>query len=227
MIGWLQGILIDKGADHVVVNVGGVGYQAFAHARLLASMSEGDAIELTIETHVREDHIHLFGFENAAEREWFRALTGVERVGAKVALAILGTLTPEQMLTAIMAKDTRAFTQVSGVGAKMGDRLVMELKDKALKLPVDASIAPASPIAEPIAPKSAAKKPRKKSKKETSGEAQTAPSSNASLINDAASALVNLGYSRSEALTWVTGCLQDESFENVDALITASLRKAS
>ena len=225
MIGWLQGIVIYKGADHVVVNVQGVGYQAFAHARLLANMSEGDAITLTIETHVREDHIHLFGFENAAEREWFRALTGVERVGAKVALAILGTLTPEQMLMAIMAKDTRAFTQVSGVGAKMGDRLVMELKDKALKLPVEASIMAASPSANNVAELIT---PKKKGGKKTAVKASaTEATSNASLINDAASALVNLGYSRSEALTWVTGCLQDDTFENVDALITASLRKAS
>lgn len=217
MIGWLQGFVIDKGTDHVVVNVGGVGYQAFAHQRLLASLATGDAVELTIETHVREDHIHLFGFENAAEREWFRALLGVERVGAKVALAILGTLTPEQMLMAIMAKDTRAFTQISGVGAKMGERLVMELKDKALKLPIDGSIPAASPIAEPITTK----------KKGGKNSAAPTENNNSALMNDAASALVNLGYSRSEALTWVMQCLQEGSFNSVDALITESLRKAS
>lgn len=223
MIGWLQGIIIHKGTDHLVVNVQGVGYQAFAHPRLLASVAEGDGVELTIETHVREDHIHLFGFANAAEREWFRTLLGVERVGAKVALAILGTLTPQQMLIAIMAKDTRAFTQISGVGAKMGERLVMELKDKALKLPVEGNITAASPtdnnIAEPI-------KPAKKSNKTTSEQTTQAAPSNAALMNDAASALVNLGYSRSEALTWVTGCLQEGQFDNLDALITESLRRA-
>lgn len=219
MISWLQGIVVDKGTDHVVVNVQGVGYQAFAHARLLAGTTIGEPLELMIETHVREDHIHLFGFADSVEREWFKALLGVERVGAKVALAILGTLTPSQMLTAIMAHDTRAFTQISGVGAKMGDRLVLELKDKALKLPMDTNIQPASPTsgsgAELITPKGKQK-----------AQPSAAPSSGA-LIQDAASALTNLGYSRSEALTMVTQCLQENEVSDLDGLIKLSLRKAS
>lgn len=222
MIGWLQGIIIHKSSDSLMLNVQGVGYEVFSHPRLLAMYGEGDGAELTIETHVREDHIHLFGFESAAERQWFRALTNVERVGAKVAMAILGTLTPEQMLTAIMAKDTRAFTQVSGVGAKMGERLVMELKDKVLKLPIEGSIAPASPVAQPIETKNTGKK----SKKATSGAATSDAPSKGNLMNDAASALVNLGYSRSEALTLVTQCLQEETTDDLDTLITRSLRKA-
>ena len=227
MIGYLQGIILGKSADTAIINVAGVGYEIFSHTRLLATLTEGDAVELTIETHVREDHIHLFGFENAAEREWFRALTNVERVGAKVALAILGTLTPEQMLTAIMAKDTRAFTQVSGVGAKMGERLVMEMKDKALKLPIDSSLKAAPPIAQPIEVKDKNKKNSKKSKKVTSGNSTTESSSKGTLINDAASALVNLGYTRSEALTWVTQTLQENTIDDLDSLITESLRRAS
>lgn len=222
MIGYLQGICLSKATDTVLINVAGVGYEVFSHPRLLASLAEGDGVELTIETHVREDHIHLFGFQNTAEREWFRALLGVERVGAKVALAILGALTPQQMLMAIMAKDTRAFTQVSGVGAKMGDRLVMELKDKALKLPVDCDIPATSPTAQPITP---IQKSNKKAENRSASETHST-NANATLMNDAASALVNLGYSRSEALTWVTQCLQDGSADNLDTLITESLRRA-
>lgn len=221
MIGYLQGYVIHKSTDSVMINVSGVGYEVFTHPRVLYDLQEGDAAELTIETHVREDHIHLFGFEDHAEREWFRALTNVERVGAKVALAILGTLPPQQMLTAILAKDTRAFTQVSGVGAKMGERIVMEMKDKALKLPINANITSASPTststAQPIETKKAGGK-----------KASVQPSqAHSHLIEDAASALVNLGYNRSEALTLVTQSLKEDGVSDLDSLITVSLRKAS
>src|SRR5688572_6061603 len=119
MIGKLTGIVDDIEEDSVLIDVGGVGYTVYCSQRTLAALAPGNAAMLTIETHVREDHIHLYGFPDAIEREWFRLLTSVQRVGAKMALAILGTLTPEHLLRAIVARDTSAFSRISGVGPKL------------------------------------------------------------------------------------------------------------
>jgi Holliday junction DNA helicase RuvA len=140
MIAKLSGILDRAGPDGVVIDVGGVGYLVFCSPRTLRQLpGEGEAVRLVIETHVREDHIHLYGFIDEAERGIYRLLTTVQGVGAKLALAILGALSPEALVAAIVAQDRSALTQADGVGPKLATRIVNELRDKLGGLP------PASP----------------------------------------------------------------------------------
>src|SRR6185437_14939417 len=131
VIAMLAGLLDRAGGDSMVIDVGGVGYLVFASSRTLGKApSRGEPMRLLIETHVREDHIHLYGFADEAEREWFRLLTTVQGVGARIALAILSVLAPEALATAIAAQDKAAITEADGVGPKLGQPIVSELKDK-------------------------------------------------------------------------------------------------
>ncbi len=131
MIAKLSGLLDSAGSDSAVVDVGGVGYLVFCSARTLAKLpAKGTPVTLLVETHVREDHIHLYGFADAAEREWFRLLTTVQGVGAKLGLAILGTLAPDDLARAIAAADRASLSRPSGVGPKLAARIAVELKDK-------------------------------------------------------------------------------------------------
>ena len=131
MIAKLSGRLDVCGSDNCIIDVGGVGYLVFCSARTLGNISELCAtVSLLIETHVREDHIHLYGFAEAAERDWFRLLLNVQGVGAKVALAILSTLAPGELTQAVLDQDKIMVTRAPGVGPKVGGRIVSELKDK-------------------------------------------------------------------------------------------------
>ncbi|MGH7063522.1 MAG: Holliday junction branch migration protein RuvA [Stellaceae bacterium] len=131
MIAKLAGIVDQIGPDAAVVDVGGVGYLAFCSTRTLGRLPPaGAAARLLIETHVREDHIHLYGFIDEAERDWFRLLMTVQGVGARLALAILSALTPETLALAIMAQDKAALSQAEGVGPRLAARIANELKDK-------------------------------------------------------------------------------------------------
>ena len=131
MIAMLAGVVDQTGADSLILDVNGVGYLIFASSRSLAKApARGAPLRLLIETHVREDHIHLYGFADEAEREWFRLLTTVQGVGAKIALALLSAVAPEQLATAIAAQDRVALTEAEGVGPKLAQRIVNELKDK-------------------------------------------------------------------------------------------------
>jgi Holliday junction DNA helicase RuvA len=131
MIAKLAGLLDQAGSDSAVVDVGGVGYLVFCSARTLARMpAKGAPVSLLIETHVREDHIHLYGFSEPAERDWFRLLTTVQGVGAKLALALLGVLGPEDLMRAIAAADKASLARAPGVGQKLAQRIATELKDK-------------------------------------------------------------------------------------------------
>ncbi|GAB5469474.1 MAG: Holliday junction branch migration protein RuvA [Rhodospirillales bacterium] len=135
MIGKLSGRLDESGEGQAIVDVGGVGYLVFASNRTLAALgAPGTAVSLLIETHVREDHIHLYGFAEAGERAWFRLLQGVQGVGSRLALAILSTLSPADLSLAVAAGDRQALTRAPGVGAKLAARLVSELKDKVAAL---------------------------------------------------------------------------------------------
>jgi Holliday junction DNA helicase RuvA len=175
MIGKLKGIVDSYGEDNIILDVGGVGYLVHCSARtLLALPAPGEAATLSIETYVREDQIKLFGFTSDAEREWFRILQTVQGVGAKVALAVLGTLKPAELATAIATRDKAMVARTPGVGPKVAERIVTELKDKA---PAFADIDPsvvhlAGALDEKRAPKPVA---------------------------DAVSALVNLGYGQPQA----------------------------
>ena len=139
MIARLAGVVVARAADHCVIDVGGVGYLVHAAAPTLAALAAPPAITtLLIETHLREDALVLYGFAEAAERDWFRLLTTVQGVGAKVALAILATLPPSALIAAIAAGDRAALTRAPGVGAKLAARLLTELRERAGAMPAEA-----------------------------------------------------------------------------------------
>ncbi|MBI1209804.1 MAG: Holliday junction branch migration protein RuvA [Azospirillum sp.] len=180
MIAKLTGRVDSTGADFAVIDVGGVGYLVFCSARTLGNLgAAGAAVSLLIDTHVREDHIHLYGFADPGERTWFRLLTTVQGVGTKVALAVLSVLGPEQLVRAIAAQDRHALSRADGVGPKLALRILTELKDKAAGLMLGPPPRPGNPVTEP-------------------------PPGVSGAAVDAVSALVNLGYGRSEAFGAVT-----------------------
>ncbi|GLK69348.1 Holliday junction branch migration protein RuvA [Hansschlegelia plantiphila] len=175
MIGKLTGVVDSVGADWVILDVGGVGYVVSCSSRTLSRLPKaGDTARLSIETHVREDRIQLFGFMADLEREWFRLLNTVQGVGTKVALAILSTLEASDLATAIALQDKVAIARAPGVGPKVAARIAAELKDKApLFSDVDPGLARVvGDVAEKRGP---------------------AP------VRDAVSALVNLGYGAPQA----------------------------
>jgi Holliday junction DNA helicase RuvA len=185
MIGKLKGVVDEIGEDYVIVDVHGVGYVAHCSTRTLAAMpGAGEAVVLFIETYVREDMIRLYGFRSALEREWFLLLlNNVQGVGAKVALAILSTLEPPDLANAIALRDIAMVSRAPGVGKKVAERIVTELKNKAPAFAGSASgtIGLKQELGEGVAP---------------------AP------IADAVSALVNLGYSRDIAANAVSAALK-------------------
>jgi Holliday junction DNA helicase RuvA len=175
MIGKLKGIIDSYGEDTVILDVGGVGYQVHCAARTLQSLpAPGEPATLSIETYVREDQIKLFGFASDTEREWFRLLQTVQGVGAKVALAVLGTLKPSELATAIAMRDKAQVARAPGVGGKVAERIVTELKDKA----------PAFTDVDPAVVHLAGSLDEKRAPKP---------------VADAVSALVNLGYGQPQA----------------------------
>ena len=172
MIARLSGIVELLGEDRVVVDVGGVGYLVFCSGRTIGRLpGDGVPAQLHVETHVREDHIHLYGFIDAAEHEWFRLLTTVQGVGARVALAILSAMGPDDLVRAVASGDRTAVSQANGVGPKLAGRIVSELKDRAGGIALGPSVTMAAIGGQP----------------------------GAAVDADAVSALVNLGYGRSEA----------------------------
>ncbi|MDP6343533.1 MAG: Holliday junction branch migration protein RuvA [Alphaproteobacteria bacterium] len=174
MIAKLSGLLDGVGEGACVVDVGGVGYLVYCSGRTLAAMpTVGEAVGLLIETHVREDHIHLYGFAEAAERDWFKLLLGVQGVGARVALGILSTLTPGELVQAVVAQDKTMLTRAPSIGPKLGGRIVAELKDKVSNL----ALGPGA----------------------TAGATAPPGAAIGGLPVDAISALVNLGYRQGEA----------------------------
>ena len=130
MIAKLKGLIDSSGDDWAVIDVAGVGYRVFCSAPTLARLRVGEAASLLIETHMREDHIHLYGFIDASELDWFRLLTTVQGVGAKVGLAILSVLGSGDLARALASGDRAAITRANGVGAKLATRILSELKDK-------------------------------------------------------------------------------------------------
>ncbi len=175
MIGKLKGIVNSYGEDYVILDVNGVGYQVHCPARVMQSLpAPGEPATLSIETYVREDQIRLFGFATDTEREWFRLLQTVQGVGARVALSVLGTLKPSELASAIALRDKASVARSPGVGNKVAERIVSELKDKA---PAFASVDPAVVHLAGALDEKSAPKP----------------------VADAVSALVNLGYGQPQA----------------------------
>lgn len=185
MIGKLKGTIDEIGDDHVLVDVHGVCYEVFCSTRALSRMgSAGEAVILFIETYVREDQFKLFGFLSALERQWFNLLQSVQGVGARVALAILSTLTPSELANAIALQDKASVARAPGVGPKVATRIVTELKNKA---PAFSGEAPANLGI----------------RQELGDGVASAP------VADAVSALTNLGYSRDQAANAVAAALKN------------------
>ncbi len=209
MIGKLRGHIDDKEDDSLLLDVGGVGYMVFCSQRTLAALGkEGDAAELYIEMIVREDTQQLYGFPDKTEREWFRLLTTVQRVGNKVALQIMNAYTPQQMAQAILAKDTTAFSRIKGIGAGLAERIVTELKDKVAKMPLQEGLGTRE--------SGLGKKPKPQS---------PMPNPQSHSTDDAISALVNLGYSRTEA--FAAALKASEVAKGLDEMIRISLKELS
>ena len=198
MIAKLKGVVDTVDADSAIIDVGGVGYLVSASARTLRELAAGDEVTVLVETIVREDAIALYGFLETAERNWFRILTTVQGVGARVALSILSTLSPDEIARAIAAQDRATLSRPAGVGPKLAARLATELKDKAAAFGV-------APL----------------------GKGVEAPVMPAGSINeDAVSALVNLGYKRVEAFGAVARVTQRLGADaRLDAVIRAGLQE--
>jgi Holliday junction DNA helicase RuvA len=200
MIAKLKGILDSTGIDHAVIDVGGVGYLVGASSRTLSALGfVGEAVTVHTEMLVSEESIRLVGFATAEERNWFRLLTGVQGVGARVALAILSALEPAEIHRAVAMGDKAMVSRANGVGPKLAQRIVMELKDKI-------GVAPAG----------------------TALAAGAAPLPTGSNGADAVSALQNLGFKPAEASAAVAAA-EAEAGDSVtlDALVRLALRKAA
>ena len=198
MIGRLRGRVDGRGDGWVLIDVGGVGYMVEGSARMLDNLpSDGEAVSLAIETYVREDQLRLFGFASEEERSWFRLLMGVQGVGAKVALAIQGVLSAQDLTQAVAAEDKAMVARAPGVGPKVAQRIVQELKDK---IPEAQFIAAAG--------------------YQVDGEG-------GKVLEEALSALTNLGYQRmqaNQALMAARGKLGDEA-DSIEALIKQALKE--
>lgn len=200
MIARLKGVLAETGTDHGVIDVNGVGYLVLLSGRTLSAIGEiGNEVLLLTDMQVREDAITLFGFGSAAERDWFRLLTSVQGVGGKVALNILTALAPDELVRAIGAQDKAMVARANGVGPKLAERIVRELKDKV------GSLALLGP-----------------------GASGSAPVPKGSHAADAVSALANLGFKPNDAANAVQAA-QDELGDgaSLDALVRLALKKAS
>jgi holliday junction DNA helicase RuvA len=204
MIGKLKGVIDSYGEDSVILDVNGVGYLVHCSTRTLQELPRaGEAATLSIETYVREDQIRLFGFMTDVEREWFRLLQTVQGVGAKVALAVLGTLKPAELASAIALRDKATVARTPGVGPKVAERIVTELKDKA---PAYTDVDPALVRLSGAIDDKRAPQP----------------------ISDAVSALINLGYGQPQAAAAVAAAVRSagEAAE-VKTLIRLGLKELS
>jgi len=204
VIGKLTGVIDSLNEDGLLVDVNGVGYVVHASSKTIGRLgAAGTSASILIETQVREDAITLFGFADHAERDWFRLLRSVQGVGGKVALAILSTLTPDDLVNAVASQDKASVARANGVGPKLAQRIVTELKDKAAGLALGAA---ANVVTLPAG---------------KAGEGSD-------LVNDAVSALVNLGYRRAEAYGAVSKAIASSAAKpKLDDLIVHGLRELS
>ena len=213
MIAKLRGVVDSIGEDFCIIDVNGVGYLVFASAKTLSKLSLGGQASLLIETVVREDSISLFGFADAWEKEWFTTLTKVQGVGAKVCLAILSVLNPLQLAQAVSAQDKNSFTRASGVGPKLAARIVTELKDKIVTIPVNDM---AKDMNMDMTPQDQVN---------SYEDVLTAQAADPDKIEDAISALVNLGYQRLEAYKAVNQAVLRAPDADMAELIKLALKE--
>jgi Holliday junction DNA helicase RuvA len=200
VIAKLAGVVEQVEPDAAVIDVGGVGYLAFCSTRTIGRLPPpGSPVRLLIETHVREDHIHLYGFADTGERDWFRLLTTVQGVGARLALSILSAVPPERLGLAILDQDKGALAQAEGVGPRLASRIINELRDKLGGIAISPSLQSNSPLGQ------------------AAGEGASV---------DAVSALENLGVGRGEAQNAVAAAARRLGTDaGADALIKAGLEE--
>ena len=214
MIGRIAGIILHRAMDHVLIDVRGVGYIVHISDRTARSLPPvGEACALYTELLVREDLLQLFGFPTLLEKEWHRLLISVQGIGAKAALAILGTLGPDGLGRAIALGDWSAVKSAPGVGPKLAQRVVLELKDKAptvMALGADLTV-DAMPVIEDAPTKPAKSRP-------------AAPAPKTNFTAEALSALTNLGYSPSDAAAAVARASEDPDASDTAKLIRTALR---
>ncbi|MBR2033097.1 MAG: Holliday junction branch migration protein RuvA [Alphaproteobacteria bacterium] len=213
MIAKLRGMVDSYGEDYAIIDVNGVGYLVFASAKTLAKLVKGAEVSLLIETVVREDSITLFGFADAWEKEWFNTLTKVQGVGAKVCLAILSVLSPMQLAQAISAQDKNSFTRANGVGPKLAARIITELKDKIVTIP---TVDMAKELDVNMNPQTEAN---------SVADVVLAQQDDPNKLEDAISALVNLGYQRLEAYKAVNQAALNNPEADMSTLIKLALRE--
>jgi len=199
VIARLRGRLDSLSEDHAVIDVGGVGYLVMCSARTLAALPPaGEAVDLHVDTQVRAESITLYGFREPAERVWFRLLQTVQGVGARVALGLLSVLAPDELARAVAAQDKAALARASGVGPRLAARIASELRERLVDLPLPAAASGPLPGLGALAPSAA----------------------------DAVSALINLGYGRSEAhaaIARAAAALGEQAA--ADALIRSALKE--
>lgn len=201
MIGKLRGIIDTIHNESIILDVNGVGYVVACSAYTLRRLpGKGEAAVLLIDTKIAEDRFDLYGFLDEAERQWYRELIKINGVSSKTAITILSALTPGQLNTAIAAQDTSALKKANGIGPKLATRIVTELKDKFTGLESTSPLPTAAPTA----------------------QAETSTGNN--VVQDAVSALVNLGYGRSEAFMVVNRILQQSPDTTLSEAIRLSLK---
>lgn len=198
MIGKLKGRL-DTVSDHgAIIDVAGVGYSVFASSRTLSQLgSVGDVVTVLVETHVREDHIHLYAFYSDEEKRWFQTLQTVQGVGSKAALAILSVLNSDDIMNSLLCEDKAMFVRAEGVGQKLASRIISELKDKVGGFSVG-----------------------------NLSNTEIIKNQDTALSVDAISAMVNLGFSRFEAQKAVSqASTEPTNTETLDKLVAATLKE--
>ncbi len=221
MIAKLKGIIDNIGEDCCIIDVNGVGYLVNMSSRSLARLKQGEYASLLIETVIKEDSITLFGFQNPWEKEWFNTLTKIQGVGGKVCLSILSALSPAQLSQAVAAQDKSSFLRASGVGPKLAARLVTELKDKIVTIPVeymgnsDIDISTQQDAQEGVTTKKTTKKvPLEDTENETYNNTE-----------DVTSALTNLGYQKIDAYRVATEICLNNPKADLGTLIRLALKE--
>lgn len=221
MIGRVAGIILHRASDHVLIDVRGVGYVVHVSQRTLAALPPvGEAAALHTDLLVREDLLQLFGFATLLEKEWHRLLTTVQGVGAKASMAILGTLGAEGTGRAIALGDWSAIKAAPGIGPKLAQRVVMELKDKAPSVMALGGLLAAAP-GEPVVDDAGEPLPQ------TTRDAARAPvrPTTAAATADALSALLNLGYGQGEAAAAVATAAGADPAAAAPDLIRSALKR--
>lgn len=222
MIAKLKGIIDNIGEDCCIIDVNGVGYLVNMSSRSLSRLRQGEFASLLIETVIKEDSITLFGFQNPWEKEWFNTLTKIQGVGGKVCLSILSALSPAQLSQAVAAQDKSSFLRASGVGPKLAARLVTELKDKIVTIPVE--YMGNSDLDTTLSSETSEEKPTKEKNTKTpnmdDNENQTYNNT-----EDVTSALTNLGYQKIDAYRVATEVCLNNPKADLGTLIRLALKE--